>query len=240
MKKIIILSCLCFVSHAFGQWKSKTIKGTGPVMTKEINTNSYEGVSVTGSFYVSLIKGTEGKIIMKAQENLLDYISISVENKELAIRTKKGFNLTPAKGQRIEIIVPIEEISSIKLAGSGDIVSSAELQTSRFNIDLVGSGDIKLNINCETLVATLSGSGDIELKGKAKTVEATVAGSGDIEAFDVLAENAKASVAGSGDIEVSCSERIEAYVSGSGDIKYRGNPKKQDTKVTGSGTIKMD
>ena len=31
---------------------------------------------------------------------------------------------------------------------------------------------------------------------------------------------------------------IKGRVSGSGDIAYKGNPEKEDTKVSGSGTIK--
>ncbi|MBP6585664.1 MAG: DUF2807 domain-containing protein, partial [Flavobacterium sp.] len=50
---------------------------------------------------------------------------------------------------------------------------------------------------------------------------------------------AKVNVSGSGDIKVNCTEFIEARVAGSGDIEYKGNPKKVDTKVAGSGTIKM-
>ena len=239
MKKIIILTCLFFISHAFGQWKSKTIKGAGPLVTKELTTNSYDGISVTASFYVSLVKGKEGKITIKTQENLLEYISIEVENNELVIQTKKGFNFSYQKGQKIEITVPIEAISFANLAGSGDIISFIELESQNFKTNLVGSGDIKIMVNCETLVANLSGSGDIKLKGKVKNIELNLSGSGDIEALDVQSENAKAIVAGSGDIEVNCTEFIEAKVSGSGEIKYKGNPKKQDTQVAGSGSIKM-
>ena len=44
-------------------------------------------------------------------------------------------------------------------------------------------------------------------------------------------------VAGSGDIEVVSNKSLYARVSGSGDIEYKGNPDKEDTKVSGSGTI---
>ena len=66
-----------------------------------------------------------------------------------------------------------------------------------------------------------------------------MAGSGDIKAIELVSENAKVNVSGSGDIKVNCTEFIEARVAGSGDIEYKGNPKKVDTKVAGSGTIKM-
>ena len=42
---------------------------------------------------------------------------------------------------------------------------------------------------------------------------------------------------GSADIKVTATEMIKARVSGSGDIRYKGNPKKIDTKTSGSGDI---
>jgi hypothetical protein len=43
--------------------------------------------------------------------------------------------------------------------------------------------------------------------------------------------------AGSGDMEIVSHQSLKARVSGSGDIEYKGNPSKEDTKVSGSGSI---
>lgn len=96
-----------------------------------------------------------------------------------------------------------------------------------------------MRINSDSIEANLSGSGDITLRGKTKSLEANVSGSGDIEAFELVAERSKVALSGSGNISTNCSEFIEARVAGSGDIEYKGNPKKIDTKVAGSGKIKM-
>ena len=88
--------------------------------------------------------------------------------------------------------------------------------------------------------ATISGSGDITLNGKTTDFEVRVSGSGDVNAYDLSALNVTANVSGSADIEVTATEMIQARVSGSGDISYRGNPKKIDTKSSGSGDITKD
>jgi hypothetical protein len=64
-----------------------------------------------------------------------------------------------------------------------------------------------------------------------------LAGSGDIHAFGLQSNHTEASIAGSGDIEVVSNQSLKARVSGSGDIEYKGNPSKEDTKVSGSGKI---
>lgn len=239
MKKSFLLACLLCLSTSYGQWDSKSIKGKGKFSTKEVITSDYETVNVSGSFFVTLIDENEGKINIKAEENLLEYILVESKDGSLNIQPEKGYNLMASKGNKIEITVPIKEISKVSLAGSGDVISNFIIKTSLLKVTLAGSGDINLALECDSIETQVAGSGDIVLKGRTKNLEANVAGSGDIMAFELNVENAKVNVSGSGDLKVNCTENIEARVAGSGDIEYKGNPKKVDTKVAGSGTIKM-
>ena len=77
----------------------------------------------------------------------------------------------------------------------------------------------------------------MNLSGKATDFEVSVSGSGDIRAYDLTAEFVDAQVSGSADIKVTANQMLKARVSGSGDITYKGNPKKIDTKSSGSGDI---
>ena len=65
----------------------------------------------------------------------------------------------------------------------------------------------------------------------------SISGSGDFSGFDLNADNTEVSISGSGNVEVVSNSSIKAYVSGSGDVDYKGNPDKEDTKVSGSGRI---
>lgn len=239
MKKLFILCTFLSVSSAFAQWGQEKIKGNGNIISKNITTSDYEEIGVAGAFHVTLIEGSEGKITLKGEENLLEYVVIETNGDELKIKTEKGFSLQPSRGNKIEITIPVKAISSVSLAGSGDIISSFTLKSNQFKMSLAGSGDIKLAIDAKNVTASLAGSGDINLKGSCSDFEASLAGSGDIHALDLVSQNSKVNVSGSGNISTNCTEFIEARVSGSGDIEYKGKPKKIDTKVAGSGKIKM-
>ena len=67
--------------------------------------------------------------------------------------------------------------------------------------------------------------------------KAAVSGSGDVEAYDLKTEKAELKIAGSGSIGISVEKEIVARVSGSGDIKYKGQPRIEDIKVSGSGRV---
>ena len=75
------------------------------------------------------------------------------------------------------------------------------------------------------------------MEGKASKVNFNVIGSGDIEANGIKADTAEARVTCSGDIVMYAKQALNAFIKGSGDIICKGNPRKQKTKVTGSGDI---
>ncbi len=60
---------------------------------------------------------------------------------------------------------------------------------------------------------------------------------GDIDAYDLSSNDADIRISGSGEIKISVKENLIARISGSGNIYYKGDPKKQDIKVSGSGNV---
>ena len=221
------------------QW-GKKIKGNGNIVTIERSTDNYDAISVSGWFDVMLVDGTEGKLSIEGEENLLEYIKTEVKDGKLVIKVKKGYNLQPSSWKKdgvIKVTVPVESLSALSLSGSGDIVGKKTISASEFSTSMSGSGDITLDLECKTITASMSGSGDINLSGTTEVFEAQISGSGDIRAYDLIADNVDARVSGSADIKVTANEMLTARVSGSGDIHYKGDPKKIDSKSSGSGDI---
>ncbi|NAY93210.1 DUF2807 domain-containing protein [Muricauda sp. JGD-17] len=238
MKKIITLGlALSLTVIANAQW-GKRIKGNGNVVTIERSVGDYEAIGLAGWFDVELVEGREGEITLKGESNLLEYIKTEVKDGKLHIKKEKGVNLRPSSwGNSILIIVPVEEINSLALSGSGDIVGKTTLKSDDFSVSIAGSGDIDIDVEAEEVSASLSGSGDIALSGKTSNLDVQVSGSGDVKAFELEAEHVDVQISGSADVKVTANQSLNARVSGSGDIVYRGNPTKINTKASGSGDI---
>ena len=236
MKKSITSIILAFLSITMVHAQDK-LKGNGTIISKSIATAGYDKISISGFFDIELIAGEEGKIIVEGEENLVGFIQIDVDSNLLKIGIQKGKHLTTSKGKKIVITVPFETLNEVSLAGSGDVITKSKITTNQFSTTLSGSGDINLQIDATNITAKLSGSGNITLKGKSENFNCTVLGSGDINATELVSTNVDSTITGSGDCKVFCSEFLQARVNGSGDIDYSGNPKKKDTKVTGSGSI---
>ncbi|GFZ75781.1 DUF2807 domain-containing protein [Aquaticitalea lipolytica] len=234
MKKLILLIAILTISTIQAQ---KKIKGNGNITTATRTTSDYEGIKCAGSFDYVLVAGEEGKITLEGESNLLDYIITEVKDGSLIVKTENHINLSPSWNKTVKITIPFKDINQVSLAGSGDLWNEDKITSNNLKVALAGSGDVVLNIEASTVESSLAGSGDLTLKGKTNSLEARVAGSGDFHGFDLQSNNTDVSVAGSGDAQVVCNGSLKARVAGSGDIKYTGNPKTEDTKVAGSGSI---
>lgn len=241
MKQILFLSLtMMFVATTNAQW-GKKIKGNGNVITENRTTANYNAMSIAGFFNVELVEGQEGQITLKGEENLLEHIVTEIKDGKLVIKVEKGLNLIPSNWkQGISIIILIESVDEVTLSGSGEIIGKKMIETDYFKTDISGSGNISLEVNATSVSANISGSGNIALRGKTSDFDVRVSGSGNVNAFGLEAKKVSANISGSSDIDLTATEMITARVSGSGNVTYRGNPKKIDTKSSGSGTISKD
>lgn len=235
---IILLVTLLAINSANAQWwgNNKRLKGNGEVITKTFTTEDYDEVSGRSSFDIILVSGTEGKISVEAESNIMEHIEIEVKNGNLKIGMEDGYNISTRKG--IVVTVPVERISGLSMAGSGDILSKLKLKSKNMDISVAGSGDISTEVESENLEISIAGSGDVKVNGRTENLEANVAGSGDISALNLKANNVNASIAGSGDVSVYCNGGdLKASIVGSGDLRYKGKAKSVKKSVMGSGDI---
>lgn len=239
MKKVILLSFALLVSQwSSAQWfGQKNIKGNGKVVQENRSTANYDQINMAGFFDVELVSGSEGSITIKGEENLIPHIITEVKGNQLIIKTEKGYSLQPSKRQGILVQVPFESIDEVSLTGSGNIFGSDAIKSKDFKTELTGSGDIKLNLDAQSVETLLVGSGDIELQGTTQKVTHQITGSGDIEGSNLKAVDAEANISGSGDIELHCEGNLKIRITGSGDVNYIGNPSTEDSKILGSGDV---
>lgn len=238
MKNYILIIAITLVSaFSFAQTK---VSGNGTITTINRTTEAYDVIDCAGSFDYILVAGTEGQLKIEGEENLLKHVVTEVKDNKLTVKVEKGVKLKTSIGKPIKVTIPFKDISKVALTGSGDLSGKDTINANNLEIVLAGSGDVDLSVKATSVETSLVGSGDITLKGKTTNLEVTISGSGDFSGFELDADNTDVTISGSGDVQVVSNSSIKARVSGSGDIDYKGNPTKEDTKVSGSGSISKD
>ena len=237
MKKILLFALTATILFSSCRFVTgKRIRGNGNVKTEQRSVGSFNGVASHGSFNVYVSSG-EQSVKIEAEDNLLPYIETYVDgNTLLHIQTKEDFWLRPSR--QVKIFVSAPDFSSIRSYGSGDIIGQSKItDSSKLELGVNGSADIKMDVDAPEIETEVNGSGDIDLKGETKSFKSEIHGSGDVRAMDLHSENTTVKIYGSGNADVFASVRLDVHVAGSGDVRYKGNAQ-TSSSIAGSGSVK--
>lgn len=212
------------------------VRGNGNLKTEDRQAANFTSVSSFGEYDVYLSQGASYSVRIEAEDNLLPYIETQVDGDVLKIRTKDGYWLSNTTNLKVYVSAPA--FTKVKTFGSGNIFSQGKLNnTSAIELEVAGSGDIKVDLNAPEVRADLQGSGNINLGGETRSFTGSILGSGDIRAGELKSESANVDITGSGNAEVYASVKLDVDIKGSGDVKYRGAAQ-ISSNVAGSGSVK--
>ena len=235
MKKIsVFLFALVFIGQLTAQnWWKSSVKGSGPIVEKELKVAPFDGVNLQFSGDVYLKQGPNQSIQVEGQQNIIDLISTKVEDKVWKIR----FTQNVRNSQRLKIYITVPSLKSATISGSGDMMTSSKFEgLETLALRIAGSGDLSFETDAASIESKITGSGDLDIKGTTEQLGLQVTGSGDVDAYNLMANNCEVRVMGSGNAKVNVKDNLEVRVTGSGDVLYKGNPNVV-SKISGSGDL---
>lgn len=236
MLKYFFAFCIisvCFSScFIFGYRK---IKGNGIYTTEKRNLSANK-IKVEGNLDIQIAQSNEPGVNIKADANLLEYITTELEDESLVIKTKRKYKLVSENPIIVEVNTAL--LKSISIAGKSNVKGLTKFEGGeKLDIKIAGKGNVQLAVNTPKVEVKLAGVGEINLEGETKDIIVKISGSGNFKGKNLKAENATIKIAGSGDASVFASENLDVKISGSGNVEYIGSPN-IDQKISGSGTIK--
>ncbi|QEM12783.1 head GIN domain-containing protein [Mucilaginibacter rubeus] len=241
ISKILLAAVL-----AAGTTSYSTAKPVNPIVkhadqtTQDRHLSGFSAIDLAGSFDVYFTQGSNESVKVEAPSDVIDKIITEVQGGVLKIYSKKGTNWDSwsfGRSRKMIVHVVAKDMTSINVAGSGDVYFREGITTTSLKLKVVGSGDMLGKVNAKNLDSSISGSGDMKLSGRADNSRVNVVGSGDFTARDLITVNTEVHIAGSGDATINASNKIDASVSGSGDVHYTGGAKNISSSKAGSGDI---
>ena len=235
MKRVIALVFLALL--LINCSKGQVVVGNSNIISQEKQLSAYDRIEVLGSYDVIFTDGEVGKIRIKAPDNILPLIQTEVSDGLLRIDTGKSRYRVK---EPIIIYVPVDSrLKQVVIRGSADIYTEKSLETKALEVDVYGSGDVRLQVDASSLALKIDGSGDIRVGGKTDNLSINISGSGDVDASKLTAEKAVININGSGDVSAYVTENVDISIAGSGDVTIKGNPKKVKRIINGSGRVSV-
>ncbi|TDX00578.1 head GIN domain-containing protein [Dinghuibacter silviterrae] len=234
MKRLLAaLSLVVLASCHFGPYH--VVRGNGSVQKEERKVGEFKRVDVRGFFNVYVTQGSDYKVELEGESNLLQYITTRVDGNRLIISTENAVDLTTNNDLNAYVTLP--ETDEVVLSGSGNIISQNTLSSPNpMSFSLNGSGDVKVAVDAPKVETSLAGSGKLALSGQTRDLKVDIAGSGTFSGDSLKSENGKVSIMGSGSAYIFSSVSLDVTIGGSGDVYYWGDPSISQ-HVYGSGSL---
>ncbi len=190
------------------------VRGNGNVIVEERLLDGFSRVEASGIFYIKIAAGEDYDVKVRAEENLMKYIKIRINEKTLTIYTSR--NLSPRKKIQIKISMP--ELKGIESSGVNKIFAK-NLHTKKLSVDLSGAGSITLSGEVNKMRADISGASKLE--------------AGKLRAYKIILD-----VSGASSAEVNVVDYLNADVSGASKVRYFGAPEKVVTNISGVSSVR--
>ena len=236
MKRILFIILFVTTLLSFNSCNLFCKKGKGDV-TKEIRELSeFNEIEIDGQAKVFLKQGKKTSVKVVIDSNLLEYIITEVSGTTLEIYEDKCME----EITKYKIFITTPNIKKLYIDGAVQLKGNNKIKTENLYIKTIGSGDVKLKLDVENLETDTQGSGNVKLQGIANNFDIELEGAGSIDAYGLVVKNIDAEVSGAGICKIDVRNKFKGYVNGSGKIIYKGNPKKVNTDISGSGSIKAN
>ncbi len=213
------------------------VKTTGSVEQEVRIVGDFTQIQLNQGINLILTQSATKSLVVEAGKNLLGKITTIVDNGTLVIKNNNRCNWTRSYKKDINLYLNVSVLGSITHNGYGKITSTNTLTSSNWRIDVIGNGDVELDINAPVFYSGIYGSGTLSLTGTVVDYGLWVSGNAWVWCQSLNADNVFITSGSTGDAYVTAKYRFKGVISNIGDIYYSGNPSDVTLETTGSGSF---
>jgi len=251
---LVFLVCSLMAPTCY--FAGEEVRGSGNVIREERDVSGFIGVKVSNQGDLRIELGDREKLVIEAEDNLLEYIETYVEGGVLKIGTEPNINLRTKKPIRyfltakkldylatsssgdIEAPALKADDFTVKISSSGDIDIEG-IEAKEISVGISSSGDVKIDtLDSGSLSVRISSSGDLKIgRGNVETQDINISSSGNYDGSSVESRKTEVRISSSGDAKVWVTEDLDVHLSSSGDLYYKGDPDQFHHRETSSGDV---
>ncbi len=226
----LVLFSSCDMDIRFGQ-----VDGNRNVVTEERHVSSdFNEVKGSAGLDVYLTEGAENKIVVEADENLLELIETEIHNGRLNVTTKKSIGRS--KSQKVHVTyVNLDRIAS---SSGADVIVNSVLKNEVIHMAASSGSDLEAEVYAKEVFVETSSGAEIKVLGKATLLKASSSSGSEINAKELMVLNCKADASSGSDITVNVKEKLSTDASSGGSIRYYGNPSAVSNDKSHSGSVR--
>jgi hypothetical protein len=169
-----------------------SIKGEGEVIEEEFELSDFDEVSFANGWDVELIPSTNNKLVVKANENLIEILKIDQDDLYLKVGTESKDNIGKADAKLLTVYYS-GKLKTLKASSGVKLFSAEQLEFDDAKISSSSGSSVELNVKTDNLDCSSSSGSEMMLKISSTNVNASSSSGSKLE----LAGKSKSMVASS-------------------------------------------
>lgn len=157
-----------------------TVKGEGEVIEKEIDLSDFNEISFANGWDVELIQSNSNKMIVKANENLVDILKVDYDNLYLKVGTESKENIGKADSKLLTVYFS-GDLKTLKASSGVELFSSEQLEFKDVKITSSSGSEVELDVKTDKLDCSSSSGSEMTLKISSTDVEASSSSGSELE-----------------------------------------------------------
>lgn len=208
---IVISLFLCSCEFNFA-----VIDGNGNVVNDQRTLDQpFNAIEASTGLEVELMMDQNEKVVVIADENLLDIITTEIKDNTLHISAKQNIGHATSK----KILVGVKDITSIQTRAGAYLWSKDTIEAKDLDITVSSGSHTSLKVAANSIQLSASSGGNLEVEGNANFLNAKASSGGHINADDLLVENIRAKASSGAVIKVIKTEQIAIEESSGGHVR---------------------
>lgn len=195
--------------------------------------SDFDEIEVKRGMNVYITQGDFTKVVVRADENLLDVIETHVEGDRLIVTTNQNIRSATEK----KVIITVPEITEIVSASGGNVHSENVLNTESLEVSASSGSNQQLETDAGKVKVSVSSGSNIKIKGSARDFTGRASSGANIKAEELVAEDCDVRASSGANIWITVSGDLRAHSSSGGNIHYSGDPKTTDIEKSSGGNV---
>ncbi|MFT4833112.1 MAG: alpha-L-arabinofuranosidase [Psychroserpens sp.] len=218
----------CAFDINFGEGK----KGNGIVVEDSRNVSEeFTVISASEGLDVYVTQSKEFKIVVEADENIIDLIGTDIKNGKLTVHAIENIGRATKK-----IHVSLPNITALASSSGAELVTVNTIEAEKLSLDASSGADMEVSLIANEVSADASSGSDIQIAGQTNMFYADASSGADIKAKNLMTKICNADASSGADISLNVSESLTADASSGADITYTGQATVQKSKSS-SGSV---
>ncbi|MCG6188131.1 head GIN domain-containing protein [Maribellus maritimus] len=230
---IVIFTASFFSSCTF---MGPSIKGNGNVVEETRDIGSFDEIKARRGINVYITQGNTEKVVVKADDNLLDAIETKIEANTLVVSINKNIRSSTS----LKVFVTVSAVNEITSTAGSNVFSENTIKTKSLELSTSAGSNMKLDVDTRKLNVSASAGSNIKLEGRSELFTGKASAGSNIKAGDLTVDDCDASASSGANIWIDVREKLDGRASSGGNVFYSGNPKSINTDSSSGGNVRKN